>query len=169
MPYAPSPEARSIAGASVRSGAIGAAIITGYVLIILLRGLGMDLLSTPVENLPEAAIVAVSAFLALIALFLLVFAAGTIAVGLCLLLFGAAIARLSRGFIQSWEGLLITIGSALALSYCIGWIFSGMPWPTSFNDTLVKGGWLFILPFAVPAAILYRREILMEQATEDLP
>ena len=102
MSPAPSPEARAITAASIKSAPIGAAIVA-------------------------------------------------------LLFFGSAIARVSRAFLATLGGLAFAVGSAVGAVLLIGAMLG-----------LASGDWQTVLllgvPYAVPAAVLYRREVLLERA-----
>jgi len=141
---APSPEARAITAASIKSAPIGAAII-----VLLFFG-------TPL--LGEATLDQLLALWWMIGLaWVIATFIGVIATGLCLLLFGSVIARASRAFLASSAGLAFAVGGSLAVTLLIGGTL-----------TLARGDWqavlLVCLPYALPAAILYRREILLERA-----
>ena len=100
-------------------------------------------------------------------LYTIAFVAGTIGTGLMLLVFGALIARLSRDVIGSWIGLAIAITSALALSACFALLFASSDQTGLYldSDTALFVGALSVA-FALPAAIIYRREILTEQIVD---
>ena len=100
-------------------------------------------------------------------LYAIAFVAGTIGTGLMLLVFGALIARISRDVIGSWAGLAIAITSAVALSTCFALIFASSGQAAMYfnRETAQFVGGLSLV-FALPAAILYRREILTEQIVD---
>jgi len=144
MSPAPSPEARAITAASIKSAPIGAAIVA-----LLFFG-------TPL--LGEATLDQLLALWWMIGLaWVIATFVGVIATGLCLLLFGSAIARISRAFLATLGGLAFAVGSAVGAVLLIGAMLG-----------LASGDWQTVLllgvPYAVPAAVLYRREVLLERA-----
>jgi len=143
MSPAPSPEARAIAAASIKSAPIGAAIIVILFFVPLIGEVSLDQLFTSLWMV---------GFAWVIATFI-----GMIATGLCLLILGSVIARVSRAFLANSRGLALAIGSALGAIVLIGAIlgWASGEWPTIL---------LLSMPYAVPAAVLYRREILLESA-----
>ncbi|MEE4339707.1 hypothetical protein, partial [Erythrobacter sp.] len=144
MSHAPSPEARAIAAASIKSAPIGAAII---VLLFfgapLLGEVSLDQLFASLWMIGLAW--AIATFI------------GMIATGLCLLLFGSVIARVSRAFLATSGGLALAVSSSLGAVLLIG----AIPGWASGDWQMVL---LLCLPYALSAAILYRREILLESA-----
>ena len=144
--YAPSPEARAIAAASIRAGAWGASAVTLVFAVMVIAA-----------DVPSFAEV-LSGFLLFALLFALAFAAGTVLTGFMLLMLGAAIARLSRDWLASPGGLGLALVSALAASAAFGLLFAGVE---GFSAPM-----LLALPYAVPAAIIYRQEILLERVFE---
>lgn len=136
----PSPEARAIAGAAIFSGVSGAAVLTAVVAFRIFASLEGD----PLWSLVLLALA-----------FTLAFIGGTIATALMLLLAGAALARLSRSFLETRLGLVVAMGSAILVSLILGLLIAG-------SDG-VSGASIVIMAYAIPAAILYRREILTER------
>lgn len=144
MAPAPPPEARAITVASIKSAPIGAAII-----VLLFFG---------APSLGEATLDQLLASWWMIGLaWVIATFLGVIATGLCLLLFGSVIARASRAFLASSAGLALALFSSLAVTLLMGGAIA-----------MTGGEWqavlLICLPYALPAAILYRREILLESA-----
>jgi len=87
------------------------------------------------------------------------FAVGGVAIALCLMLFGHPIAKLSTGFLESAEGMLICFASAFAaLGVLSGAVFFALGGSPLF--------FVLALPYAIPAAILFRSEILLERALD---
>ena len=143
--YAPSPETRAIAAATIRAAALGALVVTLIFTIIIISSEGLSLTDLVYGIVMIGAIYAIA------------FVVGAVATGFALLLAGAAIARLSRAQIASPAGLVIAVASAVALSGLFGVGLS------DHHDTRL---WLALLalPYALPAAIMYRQEILLERA-----
>ena len=83
------------------------------------------------------------------------FMAGFLATALCMTLFGPALARLMGDALQRPLGLIITMGSAFALSVCFALFVASRE---VFTWSAIA------LAYALPAAILYRREVLCERA-----
>lgn len=76
---------------------------------------------------------------------------GTIAIALCLTLFGLPIAYLLRDSLATGFGSTVAMLSAVIVSALVALLVSGGP------------AVLVILPYAIPAAIFFRREILLER------
>lgn len=147
MSYRPihgtSPEFRAIASSALKAAIIGA------VPIATIFALGSSL---P----PYANDFALSRFLMLLSLSLAIaFVAGAIATGLCLTLAGSFLARLMGQRLDTLTGFAIVLSAAIIAS--IGF---AMP----FDEPMLA---LVCLLFAVPAAILYRREVLLERALDE--
>jgi len=143
---APTPEYSTIASASLKSAAFGACAVTAcFAFLHVLSDL------TSVLHV-------FTAFWVLCLVFALAFAVGAIAVGISLLLIGALVARSSRQVLASWRGLMIALTLAVALSVGLGhWVGSQTQW---FGFSLIA------LAFAFPAAIIYRREILLKRSVD---
>jgi len=146
MSHAPSPEARAITATTIKSAPIGAAIIA------------LLFFKTPLIG--EATLNQLLALWWMIGLaWVIATFIGVIATGLCLLLFGSVIARASRAFLASSAGLALAVGSSLAVTLLIG---GAITWTGGEWQAVL----LVCLPYALPAAILYRREILLESALD---
>ena len=143
--YAPSPEVRAITAATIRAAALGALVVTLAIIAI-------EIFAGRTSVMEFAASV-----WGLVGIYAIAFVVGAVATGFALLLAGAAIARLSRAQIASPAGLVIAVASAVALSGLFGVGLS------DHHDTRL---WLALLalPYALPAAIMYRQEILLERA-----
>ena len=147
--YAPSPETRAIAAATIRAAALGALVVTLIFTIIIISSEGLSLTDL------------VDGIVMIGVMYAIAFVVGAVATGFALLLAGAAIARLSRAQIASPAGLVIAVASAVALSGLFGVGLS------DHHDTRL---WLALLalPYALPAAIMYRQEILLERAFDQV-
>ena len=87
--------------------------------------------------------------LGMITIFVIAFIAGLVATTLCLLLFGTVIARFTREQLMRRGGLLIALAIAVFISAALGLVFEP-------SLTLIA------LPYALPAAVFYHREIKLE-------
>ncbi len=89
----------------------------------------------------------------------LLIAFGTVATGICLMLCGWPLARLTRKSLASAEGIIIAISGALIVSAAILAIFDRSLLFEPFAHMVLLG-------FAVPAALFYRDDILTERVLD---
>jgi hypothetical protein len=87
---------------------------------------------------------------------------GGLATGLTLMLAGAPIARLAGNWLESPWGTAIALGTAIAAAFGIYVLAVGQPF-VSVEDIIILPS---ALCFAVPAAVIYRRQVLLERALE---
>jgi hypothetical protein len=93
--------------------------------------------------------------LGLIIVFPIAFVVGVIAVAACLMTLGVPVSLTMGSRLESAEWFWIPLAFALTLSLVIGWISGDADFA------------LLILPYAIPAAVIYRREVLSLRLNED--
>lgn len=140
--FGSTPETRAIAPASLQAAALGAILLASA---FLLQGVLME---TPYDFRFHAAL----ALLALFAGFIF----GGLATGLALMLVGVPVARFSEAFLDRPQGLAAGVAAA---AICAAAFIALL----SVDDLF----WcLAAACFAFPAALLYRRQILLERVLE---
>jgi hypothetical protein len=99
--------------------------------------------------------------LALVAL-LAGFVFGSLATGLALMLVGAALARLVGDQLEGVKGIAIALTPALAMSAALYVLVTDDPFSADAEPFVGVAA----VCFALPAALLYRRQVLLERAFE---
>lgn len=139
--FGSSPETRAIAPATLQAAALGAILLASTFLV--------DGLTTQADY--DFKFYVQLAILALIAGFIF----GGLATGLALMLAGLPIARIAGYRLESWVGTTVAMGTAIV----------GI---AAFHA--VTGREIFFAMaaacFALPAALLYRRQVLLERVLE---
>ncbi len=92
--------------------------------------------------------------LGLIVAFPIAFAVGGIAVAACLMTLGVAISLTLGQKLETTVWFWIPLVVALTAAFGIAWLFGDLAFA------------MFILPYAIPAAILYRRDVLSRRLEE---
>jgi hypothetical protein len=136
--FSPSSNLLAVFPASLKAALIGSTIVTFFATLSF--GLPSVDLASDIFRLFGTV-----AFVFVICLF-----TSTIVITLLLMIFGLAIAYLARDVLTTATGSAIALASAVALSALVAILLGGL------------GGIIFVLPFSIPAAILFRREILLE-------
>jgi len=139
--FGSSPETRAIAPATLQAAALGAILLASTFLL---------------EGLTSEANYEGALYLGLAASALLGgFVFGGLGIGLALMLAGVLIARLAGDSLGSWHGIAVAIVSALIGAAAFGAIAGREEFLT-----------LAAACFALPAALLYRRQVLFERGFE---
>lgn len=141
--FSPSSEARAIAAAGLKAGLGGSAIV-GF---LLAGGFAFGGSEFSFHSIYVSIWIGGAAFIISSVI-------GTIAVLFCLLIFGLPLAGLARTHLEGASGVAVALTAAFFVSALLAGIYGS---PESI---------LIILAYAVPAAILYRREILLERIFE---
>ena len=141
MSYALRPEARAILPATIKAASVGALLVTGIVVALLV--------TTWAQLEPSFASAARLAGSALL-VFVLAFVAGIIATCLCLMIIGFPLAQVASGKLAGTKGAAIATGGAMAAFVIL-----------LLLDPALAG---FALFYAIPAAFFYRREVLLEES-----
>lgn len=139
--FGSSPETRALAPATLQSAALGAILLASTFLI--------DGLTTQADY--DFKFYVQLAVLALVAGFVV----GGLATGLALMLAGVPVARMAGYRLESRAGTALAMGTAM-VSIAAFHAFAGSDEFFAFAATC----------FALPAALLYRRQILLERALE---
>jgi hypothetical protein len=134
------PEWHAVASASLKGSLVGATLVSAFFSISIA-------LPSPYRDFDIAALLTFAPFI-----FIFAFIPGIIGTYLCLMLFGMPLASLSQARLDSLFGLGIAITGALIISTILAGLIS------SPHFVLV------LIAYALPAAIYYRREILLERA-----
>lgn len=127
----------TVLSVSLRAGLIGALITAIGVLLLATTPSSID---SFVGNLTFAGFV-----------FLIALVVGTIATALCLTIFGLPAAHLLQRSLATPTGATMAMLVAIVASAIVAFLISGGP------------AILVILPFSIPAAIYFRRDILLER------
>jgi hypothetical protein len=139
--FGSSPETRAIAPATLQAAGLGAILLASTFLI--------DGLTTKADY--DFTFYASLAGLALVAGFII----GGLGTGLALMLAGVPVARIIGQRLESTVGTALAIGTAVAgVAVCHG--------VTGSNDFFAMAA----ACFALPAALLYRRHVLLERTLE---
>ena len=146
--FGSSPETRAIAPATLQAAAAGAVLLAATFLL---------------DGLTTKAIYPLAVTLQLAGLaFVLGFVAGTLAIGLALMLAGAAIARVVGEQLEGGKGIAIALSPALVMSAALYVLMTDDPFSAHAEPFVGVAA----VCFAVPAALFYRRHVLLERAFE---
>lgn len=146
--FGSSPETRAIAPATLQAAGLGAILLAA---IFLLGAL------TTRADYPFGLYFSL-ALLALVAGFVF----GGLGTGLALMLAGVPVARIIGHRLENADGAVLTLASA-AISV---WAFHSAAVLTDFTPPDEPFVMIAAACFAVPAALIYRRQVLLERALE---
>ena len=129
----------ALISASLKAGALGALSFTA----VLVQGFVLPSLTSS-ANAIEA--IKIAGFAFLFSFFL-----GSLTIALCLALFGLPLAHFAERILSSGAGAIYALISAILVAALVCAFLFGL------------GAILFVLPFAIPAGIFFRSEILLHR------